>query len=245
MANGTKPAPPLVIAHRGECLEATENSVAAIRAAAQAGADWVEVDVRLTGDGVAILAHDDQVGTLKVETSSLEVLREAEPDLATLQEALQQALGGRGEASSPAGATSALGVDLEIKGPVSDPARVAGVVSEATASWEGPLLISSFWPDLVEVVGAAVGRGMRGVLTGPEYDPDGATALEAARERRWAVALPFESAVSAALVDQAHLMGLKLITWTVNDPARMLELASWGTDGLITDDPALARRVLG
>jgi glycerophosphoryl diester phosphodiesterase len=32
--------------------------------------------------------------------------------------------------------------------------------------------------------------------------------------------------------------------WTVNDAARMNELAAWGVDGIITDQPDAARRTL-
>ena len=46
------------------------------------------------------------------------------------------------------------------------------------------------------------------------------------------------------LVEATHAAGLDLVTWTVNDPARMLELAAWGVDVIITDDPALAVQTL-
>lgn len=48
----------LVIAHRTCPRDAPENSLAGIRHAARAGADAVEVDVRLTSDGVPVLHHD-------------------------------------------------------------------------------------------------------------------------------------------------------------------------------------------
>jgi glycerophosphoryl diester phosphodiesterase len=48
----------LLIAHRACPLDARENSIAGILAAAAAGADAVEVDVRCTRDGVAVLFHD-------------------------------------------------------------------------------------------------------------------------------------------------------------------------------------------
>jgi glycerophosphoryl diester phosphodiesterase len=48
----------LVVAHRTLPLDHPENSLSGIAAAAGAGADAVEVDVRLTRDGVAVLMHD-------------------------------------------------------------------------------------------------------------------------------------------------------------------------------------------
>ena len=53
------PSTTLVIAHRGAAAEAPENTLAAVAAAADAGADAVEVDARLTADGVVVVLHDD------------------------------------------------------------------------------------------------------------------------------------------------------------------------------------------
>jgi len=48
----------VVIAHRACPLNAPENSLAGIRAAAEFGADFVEIDVRRTLEGVPVLMHD-------------------------------------------------------------------------------------------------------------------------------------------------------------------------------------------
>jgi len=52
----------LVVGHRGAGVHAPENTLAAIRTAAQLGADMVELDVRLSADGIAVLSHDATVG---------------------------------------------------------------------------------------------------------------------------------------------------------------------------------------
>jgi glycerophosphoryl diester phosphodiesterase len=43
---------------------------------------------------------------------------------------------------------------------------------------------------------------------------------------------------------EAHALGLRVVPWTVNRPEDMRRLIRWGVDGLITDRPDLARRVL-
>jgi glycerophosphoryl diester phosphodiesterase len=49
--------------------------------------------------------------------------------------------------------------------------------------------------------------------------------------------IPQYSLVSESLVEEAHRRKMQLITWTVNRREDMLRLASWGVDGLISDDP--------
>lgn len=48
----------LAIAHRGAPRLARENTLESLRAAHAAGADWIEVDVRASSDGVPFLLHD-------------------------------------------------------------------------------------------------------------------------------------------------------------------------------------------
>ncbi|MGI8869608.1 MAG: glycerophosphodiester phosphodiesterase [Mycobacteriales bacterium] len=50
---------PLVVAHRGDAHRAPENTLAAFRAAHEAGADAIELDVQLTADGVPVVVHDE------------------------------------------------------------------------------------------------------------------------------------------------------------------------------------------
>ncbi len=51
----------VVCAHRGFSALYPENTMASFRAAADAGADMIELDVRFTKDGVAVLSHDARV----------------------------------------------------------------------------------------------------------------------------------------------------------------------------------------
>jgi len=49
---------------------------------------------------------------------------------------------------------------------------------------------------------------------------------------------------TSRLIDRAHAAGKDVYVWTVNDPVHMSRMVSRGVDGLITDEPALAKRVL-
>ena len=66
--------------HRGFCARYPENTMAAFRAAAECGVDQIELDVRITKDGEAVIIHDETVnrtsdGRGKVCDMTLEELR--------------------------------------------------------------------------------------------------------------------------------------------------------------------------
>ena len=50
--------------------------------------------------------------------------------------------------------------------------------------------------------------------------------------------------LTAAEVVEAHALGLKVLPWTVNDPADMAKLIDLHVDGIITDYPDRLRRVM-
>jgi glycerophosphoryl diester phosphodiesterase len=38
-------------------------------------------------------------------------------------------------------------------------------------------------------------------------------------------------------VDEAHRLGLRIVAWTVNEPADIARMIEWGLDGVISDYP--------
>ena len=54
---------------------------------------------------------------------------------------------------------------------------------------------------------------------------------------------PRHDVVTRDLVLAAHAVGVRVVPWTVNDVRRMAELVDLGVDGVVTDEPALAREV--
>ena len=55
---------------------------------------------------------------------------------------------------------------------------------------------------------------------------------------------PTHSQVTRDALADARMRRLRVVPWTVNDPADMARLVDWGVDGLITDYPDRARKVL-
>ena len=54
---------------------------------------------------------------------------------------------------------------------------------------------------------------------------------------------PWVGALTKAMVDECHAHGLRVNTWTYDDPDRMRELIGWGIDGICTNVPDVAIRV--
>lgn len=63
----------------------------------------------------------------------------------------------------------------------------------------------------------------------------------AAGERPGVVWSPFHRNLDPASLGEARALGLRVVPWTVNDPADMQRLLDWGVDGLITDHPERLR----
>ncbi|MBI2768143.1 MAG: glycerophosphodiester phosphodiesterase [Burkholderiales bacterium] len=55
---------------------------------------------------------------------------------------------------------------------------------------------------------------------------------------------PNGGAVTEALVKEAQGLGLKVVVWTINNPAELDRFIAWGVNGLITDYPDRLREVM-
>jgi glycerophosphoryl diester phosphodiesterase len=209
-----------IFGHRGSPFEAPENTLASFRAAAAAGADGIELDVRW-GDGGELLVHHDP-------------LPDPVPsEVPTLGEAMA-ACGG-------------LIVNVEIKNLPTEPGwdaeeQVALAVAEEMRSRADRVLVSAFTLASIDAVRAAAPEVPTGWLTLAGFDQVDAVATAA--DRGHSALHPHHSAVTPELVDAVHAAGLRLNTWTVDDEARMRELAAMGVDGIITNLPRLAVRTL-
>lgn len=223
-----------VIAHRGASAAAPENTIEAFALARRFGADWVELDARRTADGRIIVHHDAHLpdGRAVVDTARADL----PPHVCDLADALDACAG--------------MGVNIEIKNWPADvdfdpdesvAAAVASLVGERQQQAE--VLVSCFHEPTLARVRA--------------LDPSIATAwLYLADDRpveELAVAMaaaghdalhPWDGSVDQSLVDAAHAHGLAVNVWTVDDPDRMAALVALGVDGLCTNVPDIARRVL-
>ncbi|MBL8778669.1 MAG: glycerophosphodiester phosphodiesterase [Acidimicrobiales bacterium] len=222
----------LVIAHRGASAAFPENTVAAFEGARALGADWVELDVRRTADGALVILHDEALP----DGRAVHHLRRSDidPVVPSLAEALD--------------ACEGMGVNIEIKNlppeEAYDPsmAVVADVVAEVRRRGDVErYLVSCFDLSTVDAVHEQAPEIPTAYLV---LDPQGGEAVDVAAAHGHRAIHPWVPMVDEALVERAHAAGLAVNTWTIDDPARIVELAAWGTDGVVTNVPDVARAAL-
>jgi glycerophosphoryl diester phosphodiesterase len=249
---------PIVYAHRGGAALRPENTIAAFDHGMACGADGLEFDVHLSKDGVVVVHHDE---TLERTTSGRGAVRDfTAAELAALDACCNFRLadGERPFRGMGFGVPTlrevlsrypAAALIIELKSPSAVLARaVVDEVRQAHALDRAA--IGSFHVSALRAVRA--------------YEPMLSTGA-AQPETRWALyrswvgwplgVTPYRELqvpqragltpiVTRRFVDHAHRAGVSVKVWTVNDEHEMRRLIDWGIDGLITDRPDLARRVL-
>lgn len=76
---------------------------------------------------------------------------------------------------------------------------------------------------------------------GPSFPADPIAAVMIAGQARNPCWAPEAAGLTPERVARAHQGGLRVVPWTVNDPAEMRRLIDWGVNGICTDRPDLAR----
>ena len=248
-----------MIAHRGASLTHPENTLEAFEAAVQAGADMIELDVRLTKDGVAVVSHDLDVSNTTDGEGLVCELTLAE--LKRFDASRGRSRGGpsewpRTEIPTLAAALALLAgrvrVDIEIKNlpdetdfdsPDESVAVEVVKLLDQLAVRDRVLVTSFNWLS-IERVRELAPDVETGFVTNPAIDPK--AALVYARGAGHAYVLPHSYALvdaGAPFVAEAHADGIRVGTWTVDDARDIAQLFDWGVDAVVTNDPATGVRV--
>ena len=214
---------PQVYAHRGASRQQRENSVEAFLAAAELGADGIELDVRRTLNGQLVVHHDSHAEDLLIERSDRGELPGYIPDLGT---ALNACNGLR------------VNIEIKIDGPdVSESSNLASELEQYLRSRAEPIdrwIVSSFDHAIIDQIRELSPGLPTGLLFGRGCWPD---VIRHAVVNGHSAIHPHESIIDDRLVQTAHAAEINVNAWTVNDVERALELAALGVDGLITDVP--------
>lgn len=224
--------PPLAIAHRGDHRAHVENTLPAIEAAARGGADMIEIDVRLTGDGEVVVLHDATLQRLwgdlrpvaSLPTSSVRGLGEGATYVPTLREALDL--------------SAATGVPLVIDQKTPDAAVAAlRVVEEA-----GMLPDTWFCGEIEGLWGIrGASAGARIMLNSIGLMPPDVRVLGRLRPELYN---PEHSTLAPVLVDALHGLGIGVSCWTVVEQAHAERLLGMGVDAIMTDDLPMLRALV-
>ena len=237
------PAPPRVLAHRGDARDAPENTIAAFDAAVSLGVTHIETDAHVTRDGVAVLWHDPGLerwdgSRTRIDSLSLAQLQDRTRDghtIATVAEALWEV------------PNAAFNIDVK------DDRAVAAVAD--ALEWVNAcerVLVTAFQDHTVAALrkrlpNAHHGTSSRQVLRAIWADKrKNERALAKALEGCDAVQIPPKFG-RINLVTERRIAALKrhvreVHVWTINDPAEMRALLDLGVDGIVTDrvDRAMA-----
>ena len=234
-----------VIAHRGASSEAPENTMAAFHRGIEAGAGFIETDLQLSRDARLVAIHDGTLdrttnGQGPVSAKTLEELRQLDAGAWFSDGAGGRHKGSFGGQRIPTldeilslGREKDIGVYLELKTPAVSGAEHA-LVGALRASGEiVRVIVMSF--DLAVL--AKVRNSEPLIVTGYLCEKPGPNAVREAVEIGARQILPRCDHVTRDLIEEAHKSDLKVVTWTVNDPAQAKALVDMRVDGIITDYP--------
>lgn len=240
---------PRVMGHRGAAGAAPENTLVGLRAAADQGARWVEFDVMLSGDGVPVLIHDEN---LKRTTGrNALVARTPLAELRALDAGAWFAPAFTGERIPTFEEALALLLDLSLSPNVEikpskgvDKATARAVMAALSHLWpleRMPVLVSSFSRVCLAVAERDAPQFPRGLLvTRPPRDWS-----EAARRLGCSTVHVEARRLTPQMAERIKAAGYGLAVYTVNDADVARDMIAAGVDCVITDTPGAIIAALG
>jgi glycerophosphoryl diester phosphodiesterase len=232
---------PRIIGHRGAATYAPENTLVALREARRRGAAWVEFDVKLSGDGVPMLMHDESLKrTTGLDRDACSI---SWSEIRCLDAGAWKAARFAGEpvpsfeAAIACLAAEGLGANVEIKPcPGREAATAIAVVETLRRLWPARLpvpLLSSFKHKALAAARDTAPEFPRAVLIDELTD-----TWRGRAEALAAVGVNTNGAkLTAARAAEIKAAGYLLGVYTINDPAMARDLLEMGVDCIITDAP--------
>ena len=239
---------PIPFAHRGGASEHPENTMAAFGAAVALGYRYLETDVHVTADGVVVAFHDDVLDRVTDRTGPIAMLPWAEVRRARVGPPVD---GSSDQGVPPLedvlGTWPEVRVNIDAKqdrsvAPLVEVLRrtqafdrvcVAAFSDRRLARFRrltGGQVCTSMGPAEIARVRVASLTGRTGPIV---------AACAQVPVRYGGIRI-----VDPPFVAAAHRRGVQVHVWTVDEPAEMERLLDLGVDGIMTDRPALLKKVL-
>ncbi len=229
-----------ITAHRGASASAPENTMAAVLAAIDERADWCEIDVQETADGQVVVFHDSDFKKLanvdlKIWDATIDQLKDIDIGSHFSPEFSDQRVPLLSDVL--AACKGKIGVNIELKYYGHDDKleqRVAEIVESHDMASD--IVLMSLKRDGVKKMKALRPSWKVGLLTA------------VAAGDLTAIDVDF-LAVNAGIASHGFVRSAQakkrpVLVWTVNDPISMSTMMGRGVNGIITDKPELARKVL-
>ena len=211
----------ITIAHRGAKAHAPENTIASFKKAIEMGVDMIELDVHLSNDLVPMVIHDDTVDRTTLATgnvanfSAKELQQLGVPSLEDVFTLVQ----------------NKCSINIEIK-VYAATQPVLDVLQSSSFDVE-KIIISSFDWHVLQEIRFQNDTIKLGVLT----ETDISLAIGFATFIKAFAIHPYYHLLTIQNVEKIKEKGLKLYTWTVNEPEDMTFVKQLRVDGIITDYP--------
>ncbi len=229
-----------ITAHRGSSRSAPENSMAAVLQAIDDEADYAEIDVQETADGVVVLFHDTDLRRIAgvdkgVWEISYDEFRRLDIGSWFSEEFADQRVVTLAEVIDAVNGRMKLNIEMKFNGHQKQlEATVARIVRER--EFQEQCVITSLVYRGVEEIARQDEELRRGLIVSAKVGD--ATRLD--------VDLLAVNAnkVTRDLIRRARRAGMEVHVWTVNEPAQMLAMIHLGVDNIMTDSPKVLRALL-
>ncbi|MDO5672553.1 MAG: glycerophosphodiester phosphodiesterase family protein [Actinomycetaceae bacterium] len=233
---------PRIYAHRGMCLQAPENTLAAFRMAKEAGAGWIETDVDVTSDGTPIIIHDTDLDRTTNRSGSIYDL--GADDLEGIDAGSWFSSDFEGEPLPTLTQLVDLMNEIHLSANIELKSHETGAALSRSLIWNtiGELMrlkrgahvvVSSFNPLLLaEFKRAAPQWPVAWLTTRETFASDWRSMLELIDAD---YLHPEDASLTREKVRMVRAAGFGVNVWTVNSRARANELKNWGVTGIITD----------
>jgi len=229
-----------ITAHRGASGDAPENTKASIALAIGQGADYAEIDVRLTADGIPVLLHDEALfrttGVLNdVDKVTYEEVSSYDAGIRYSREFAGEKVPCLKEVLEDFGGDIGFNIELKTKNDKGLAHSVVRLIEENRLE-ESCIVTSMFYEQLewVKELNPNVKTGyILSVLYGDVSECEAADFFSVRA-----------SYVTEELVKRAHAEGKEVHAWTVNREKELKRMKVVGVDNIITDKPAYAREII-